>query len=146
VASRLHCKAVRFISDLDSKVDYLYGLLSELIDFFCSSAHRQSRKVGFFVGNQTLDGYRYRFEQAVAERNRAYEIWRGNVNKIKGDRNWLAFAEYLGLQRAYWIHAVLLLSQLIWISWVLLMDQKSRGGGRCEKNESIFCEAKFAPE
>jgi hypothetical protein len=34
VVSGLDWNAVRFISDLDSKVDYLYGLLSELIDFF----------------------------------------------------------------------------------------------------------------
>jgi hypothetical protein len=32
-------------------------------------------------------------EQAVAERNREYEIWRENVNRVKGDRNWLAFAD-----------------------------------------------------
>jgi hypothetical protein len=32
-------------------------------------------------------------EQAVAERNRAYEIWRENVNRVKGDRNWLVFAD-----------------------------------------------------
>jgi hypothetical protein len=32
-------------------------------------------------------------EHAVAEWNRACEIWRGNVNRVKGDRNWLAFAD-----------------------------------------------------
>jgi hypothetical protein len=32
-------------------------------------------------------------ERVVAERNRAYEIWRGNVNRVKGDRNWLALAD-----------------------------------------------------
>jgi hypothetical protein len=34
LASGLDWNAVRFISDLDGKVDYLYGLLSELIDVF----------------------------------------------------------------------------------------------------------------
>jgi hypothetical protein len=38
VAFRLDWNAVWFISDLDSKVDYLYGLLSELIDVFCQCA------------------------------------------------------------------------------------------------------------
>jgi hypothetical protein len=33
-ASGLDWNAVRFISDLDVKVDYLYGLLSSLIDIF----------------------------------------------------------------------------------------------------------------
>jgi hypothetical protein len=34
VASGLDWNAIRIISDLDSKVDYLYGLFSELIDVF----------------------------------------------------------------------------------------------------------------
>jgi hypothetical protein len=29
----------------------------------------------------------------VGDRNRAYAIWRGNVNRVKGDRNWLVFVD-----------------------------------------------------
>jgi hypothetical protein len=32
-------------------------------------------------------------EQDVAELNCGYEIWRGNVNRVKSDRNWLVFAD-----------------------------------------------------
>jgi hypothetical protein len=47
--------------------------------------------------SNSLSGIRYCMdsdvEQAIAERNRAYEIWHGNVNRVKGDRNWLVFAD-----------------------------------------------------
>jgi hypothetical protein len=91
VPSGLDWNAVRFISDLDSKFDYLYGLLSELIDVFASV---RNVKVG---RSNSLSGIRHwmdsDIEQAVAERNRAYKIWRWNVNRVKGDRNWLAFVD-----------------------------------------------------
>jgi hypothetical protein len=91
VASGLDWNAVRFISDVDSNDDYLYGLLSELIDVF---APVSIVKVG---RSSSLSGIRHWIdsdvEQAVAERNRAYEIWRRNVNRVKGDRNWLASAD-----------------------------------------------------
>jgi hypothetical protein len=58
---------VWFISDVDSKVDYLHGLLSELIDDF---APVHTVKVG---RSNSLSGIRYWMdndvEQAVVERN-----------------------------------------------------------------------------
>jgi hypothetical protein len=53
VASGLDWNAVRFISDLDSKVDYLYGFLSERIDVFASV---RTVKVG---RSSTLSGIRH---------------------------------------------------------------------------------------
>jgi hypothetical protein len=79
------------ISDLDSKVDYLYGLLSELIVVF---APVRTVKVG---RSNSLSGIRHWMDsdvkQAVAERNHAYRTWRGNVNRVKGNRIWLALAD-----------------------------------------------------
>jgi hypothetical protein len=88
VASRLDWKPVRFISDLNGKVEYLYSLLSELIDVF---APMQCTVHTFKVGrSNSLSGIKHWMdndvEQAVAERNRAYDVWRGNMNRVKGDR------------------------------------------------------------
>jgi hypothetical protein len=91
VASGIDWNAVWFISDLDGKVEYFSGLLSELIDVF---APMRTVKVG---RSNSVSGIRHWMdsdvEQAVAERNRAYEIWRGDVNRVKGVRNWLVFAD-----------------------------------------------------
>jgi hypothetical protein len=93
VASGLYWNAVRFISDLDSKVDYLYGLLSELIVVFAPVPVRTVK----VRRSNSLSGIRHWMdsdvEQAVAERNHAYGTWRGNVNSVKGNRNWLALAD-----------------------------------------------------
>jgi hypothetical protein len=63
----LDWNAVRFISDLESKVDYLYGLLSEPIDVF---ARVHTVKV---ERSNSLSGIRHwmdsDIEQAVAKRN-----------------------------------------------------------------------------
>jgi hypothetical protein len=84
VAPGLDWNPVRFILDLNGKVEYLYGLLSELIDVF---APMHTVKVG---RSNSLSGIKHWInndvEQAVAERNRAYEVWRGDVNRVKGDR------------------------------------------------------------
>jgi hypothetical protein len=69
----------------------LCGLLSELIDVF---APVSTVKVGRSSSLSIIRHLMYSaVEQAVAEQNRAYEIWRGNMNRVKGDRNWLAFAD-----------------------------------------------------
>jgi hypothetical protein len=76
VASGLDWNALRFISNLDSKVDYLYGLLSELIDVF---APVRTVKVG---RSNSLSGIRH---------------W---MNRVKHDRNWLASADRRGIARS----------------------------------------------
>jgi hypothetical protein len=71
-ASGLDSNAVRFISDLDVKVDYLHGLLSSLIDSFVPM---RTVKV---VRSNSLSRIRHWMdddvERVVAERNCAYEI------------------------------------------------------------------------
>jgi hypothetical protein len=47
VASGLDWNLVRFISDLDSKADYLYGLLSELIVGFAPVRTVKVRRLNF---------------------------------------------------------------------------------------------------
>jgi hypothetical protein len=85
MASEVDWNAVRFISDLDSKVDYLYVLLSELIDVFAPGA--PSRWEGRILCRESDIGWIGR------DSRYSHSHWRGNVNRVKGDRNWLAFAD-----------------------------------------------------
>jgi hypothetical protein len=91
VTSGLDWNAVWFISDLGSKVDYLYDLLSELIDIFAPVRTVKVGRSGSLLGIR--DWMDSDVEQAVAERNLPYEIRRGDMNRVKGYRNWLAFAD-----------------------------------------------------
>jgi hypothetical protein len=69
VATGLDWNAVRFISDSDTKVDYLHGLLNGMID---DSASMRTVKVKM---SNSLSGM-----DSDVEQNRAYEIWHRNVN------------------------------------------------------------------
>jgi hypothetical protein len=69
VATGLDWNAVRFISDSDTKVDYLHGLLNGMID---DSASMRTVKVKM---SNSLSGM-----DKDVEQNRAYEIWHRNVN------------------------------------------------------------------
>jgi hypothetical protein len=74
--SGLDWNVLWFISNLDSKVDYLYGLLSELIHVF---APVRTVKVG---RSNSLSGIRH---------------W---MNRVKHDRNWLASVDRRGIARS----------------------------------------------
>jgi hypothetical protein len=72
VASELEWNAVRFISDLDSKVDYLYGLLSELIDVFAPVRTVNVRRSG------SLSRIRHCMDSDVKQ---AVAVWEQNQGR-----------------------------------------------------------------
>jgi hypothetical protein len=85
----LDWRSVYFVTGINVKVDLFYSLLFYLMETFAPK-----RLVRFRAGDD-MSGLRNwlddRVELAIMERNDSYDVWSGNVNRVKGDRLWVDY-------------------------------------------------------
>jgi Reverse transcriptase (RNA-dependent DNA polymerase) len=91
-AVMLDWDCIPLITSVDEKINVFYEFLNHLLDTFAPTkkvkVKYDSNKLNS-IDNWCGDDVK----NAIEIRNEAYKIWRGNINRRKGDRNWLYYSE-----------------------------------------------------
>jgi hypothetical protein len=88
-AVSLDWRSVWFFASVNEKIDCFYSLLFQLLEFFAPLRQIKVKEKEDLHG--VSNWFDDEVEQAIRERDEAYSVWHGNINRVRNDNLWLEY-------------------------------------------------------